>query len=96
MKYVEGMMNALKSAEKMGMGMQRVMGIGKVFSKVGIDLANITAKITASKEDPYTAVLKSAVSVLIKLGVDLGYMHEEEPCCGSPLYYSGFETDYAG
>lgn len=96
MKYVEGMMNALKSAEKMGMGMGRVMGIGKVFSKVGIDIASIAAKITASKEDPYTEVLRKAVSVLRKLGVDVGYLGEKEPCCGSPLYYDGFEDDYAG
>lgn len=96
MKYVEGMMNALKSAEKMGMGMGQVMGIGKVFSKVGIDIASITAKVTVSKEDPYTNVLRKAVSVLRKLGVDVGYLGEKEPCCGSPLYYDGFEHDYAG
>lgn len=96
MKYVEGMMKALKSAEKMGMGMGRVMGIGKVFSKVGIDIASIAAKITASKDDPYTNVLRKAVSVLRKLGVDVGYLGEKEPCCGSPLYYDGFEDDYAG
>ncbi len=62
---------------------------------MGIDLTSITAKITASKEDPYTPVLVSSVNVLRKLGVDLGYMHEDEPCCGSPMYYAGFESDYA-
>ena len=95
MKYVEGMMGALKSAGKMGMGMDKVVGIGKIFSKVGIDLTNITAKITASKDDPYTPVLTSSINVLRKLGVDVGYLHEEEPCCGSPIYYAGFEDDYA-
>lgn len=95
MKYVEGMMKALKSAGKMGMGMGKVVGIGKAFKKVGMDLTNITAKMTASKDDPYTPVLISAVNVLRKLGVDLGYMYEDEPCCGSPTYYAGFESDYA-
>jgi Fe-S oxidoreductase len=55
----------------------------------------MTAKITAAKDDPYTPVLKSAVGVLRKLEVDVGYMHEEEPCCGSPIYYAGFEQDFA-
>ena len=95
MKYVEGMMDTLKNAGRFGMKMGKVVGISKAFGKVGIDLANITAKMTVSKEDPYTPVLASAVSVLQKLGVDVGYMHENEPCCGSPVYYAGFEKDYA-
>ena len=95
MKYVEGMMKALKSAGKMGMGMGKVVGIERAFKKVGVDLTSITAKVTASKDDPYTPVLVSAVNVLRKLGVDVGYMYEDEPCCGSPTYYAGFESDYA-
>ena len=95
MKYVEGMMGAVKSAGKMGLSIGNVTGISKIFGKVGIDLTSITAKVTASKEDPYTPVLVSSVRVLRKLGVDLGYMHEAEPCCGSPMYYAGFESDYA-
>jgi len=95
MKYVEGMMSALKSAGKMGMGVGRVVGISKAFSKVGINLTNMTAKTMASKEDPYTPVLVSSVNVLRKLGITPGYLHETEPCCGSPMYYAGFEDDYA-
>lgn len=95
MKFVEGMMGALKNAEKFGLGVSKVMGMGKIFGKIGIDLTSITAKITASKEDPYTGILSKAVRVLQKLGVDVGYLHEEEPCCGSPLYYTGFEDEYA-
>ena len=95
MKYIEGMMGAVKSAGKMGLSIGKVTGISKVFGKVGIDLTSIAAKVTASKEDPYTPVLLSSVSVLRKLGIDLGYMFEDEPCCGSPMYYAGFESDYA-
>ena len=95
MKYIEGMVGALKSAGKMGMGMGKVVGISKAFSKVGIDLTNVTAKVTASKEDPYTPVLVSSINVLRKLGIDPGYLQEKEPCCGSPMYYAGFDADYA-
>lgn len=95
MKYVEGMVGALKSAGKMGMGTGKVVSMTKAFGKVGIDLTNITAKVTAAKNDPYTPVLVSAVSVLRKLGIDIGYLHKKEPCCGSPNYYAGFEKDYA-
>ena len=95
MKYAEGMMEALKSAGKIGLGIERLMGIGKVFSKVGVDVASLAARVKASKEDPYTGSLIKSVGVLRKLGVDFGYLQEEEPCCGSPLYYTGFETEYA-
>ncbi len=95
MKYVEGMMGALKSSGKMGMGIGKVVGISKAFSKVGIDLTHIVAKVTASKDDPYTPVLVSSVNVLRKLDIGLGYLHEKEPCCGSPMYYAGFEDNYA-
>ena len=95
MKYVEGMMNALKIAGKMGIGMGKVVGISKAFKKVGVDLNTITAKMTASGDDPYTPVLISSITVLRKLGVDVEYMCDDEPCCGSPTYYAGFERDYA-
>ena len=93
MKYAEGMMDAARSMEKMGVGMGRVMGISKALGKLGVDVTSLAAKITA-KEDRTTRVLVSAVRVLQKLGVDFGYLQGEEPCCGSPLYYSGFLDDY--
>ena len=95
MKYAGGMMGIVKSAGKMGLGMGKVIGMSKTFSKFGVALPDIAAKITtAGKEDPYTKVLVSAINVLRKLGVDLGYLYEDEPCCGSPVYYSGFVDDY--
>jgi heterodisulfide reductase subunit B len=95
MRFAEGMMGTIRTTQKMGMGMGRVIGISKAFRRLGIDVVSITSKVTtAGKEDPYTKVLSNAVSVLRKLGVNLGYLGEDEPCCGSPLYYSGFVDDY--
>ncbi|WP_169432923.1 (Fe-S)-binding protein [Desulfotignum balticum] len=94
-RYIEGMVGALKSAGKMGMGMGKVVGISKAFSKVGINLTNVTAKVTVSKDDPYTPVLVNSISILRKLGIEPGYLQDKEPCCGSPMYYAGFEDDYA-
>ena len=95
MRYVEGMMKAAAGMEKVGFGREAGIGISKIFGKIGIDLPSITAKVAAAgQEDTYTRILVSAVRVLRKLGLDIGYMHEDEPCCGSPLYYSGFLDDY--
>ncbi len=95
MRYAGGMMGAARTAEKVGLGMDKSLGVAKAFKKVGIDLPGIAGKVMAvGKEDPYTRVLVSAVSVLRKLGVDVGYLGEDEPCCGSPMYYAGFVEDY--
>ena len=95
MKYVEGMMRAAASIEKVGLGRENGIGISRAFGKIGIDLPSITAKVAAAgREDTYTRILVNAVSILQKLGLDMGYMYEDEPCCGSPLYYSGFLDDY--
>lgn len=95
MNFGEGMMGAVKRLEKVGMGMDKTIAIAEAFNKVGIDLPLIAGKVTtAMKRDAYRGMLINAVSVLRKLGVDIGYLHEQEPCCGSPVYYSGFVDDY--
>lgn len=95
MKYLQGMMKALRGAGKLGLGTQKIVGITKAFKKAGMDVTNVAAKVTAAKEDSYTPVLLSSINILRKLGVDVGYLNAEEPCCGSPIYYAGFEKDFA-
>ena len=95
MRYVEGMMRTAASIERVGLKREKSISIGKAFGKIGIDLPSITAKVASvGKEDVYTPILVSAVNILMKLEFDIGYLHEDEPCCGSPLYYSGFLDDY--
>jgi Fe-S oxidoreductase len=95
MKYIDAMMGIADKMEWMGMATDRLIGMSKTFKKAGIDVVDISAKFTAAtRSDPYTKALKSAINVLRKLGVDIGYLHEDEPCCGSPLYYDGFLDDY--
>lgn len=38
--------------------------------------------------------LRAAVSVLRQEGIEVGYLAEEEPCCGGPLYFSGFQGEF--
>ena len=95
LKYVEGMLSSAKGLGKVGVGMNKLIGLSRAFEKIGVDLPTIGAKVAASgKEDPYTGILPRAVSVLKKVGIEVGYLYEDEPCCGSPIYYSGFEDDY--
>ena len=96
MKYTETMLDAARNMETVGLKLDKVMDLNKALGKGGVNLANVTAKLVAGqKEDHYTKVLRCAVSVLRKLEIDLGYLHQDEPCCGSPMYYSGFMEEYA-
>lgn len=38
--------------------------------------------------------LRDAVMVLRQEGVEVAYLYEDEPCCGGPLYFSGFWADF--
>jgi Fe-S oxidoreductase len=96
MRYAEGMLSAARGLEKVGFGMNKIVGLDRAFKKVGVNLSNLSAKVmSASLEDCYTKILLSAVSVLRKLELNLGYLHQDEPCCGSPLYYGGFVPEFA-
>lgn len=95
MRYAEGMLRAARGLEKVGVGMDKGLSMSRAFKKAGVNLPGITAKISsATVKDRYTGILTLSVKILQRLGVDLGYMHEEEPCCGSPLYYAGFVDQY--
>ena len=39
-------------------------------------------------------VLALAAELFKKAGVSLSYLHEEEPCCGGPLYFYGFSKEF--
>jgi len=39
--------------------------------------------------------LRDAVKVLSNLGVEFGYLAEDEPCCGGLLHYIGLQNEFA-
>jgi len=95
MKHAEVMLGAIRGLDKRGVSMDRLVGLTKAFRKMGVDLTSLYGKVSSvGKEDPYTRALVSSVQVLQKLHLNIAYLYEEEPCCGSPLYYSGFEEEY--
>jgi Cysteine-rich domain len=99
MKYLEGMARAAKAIRMAGVGVDKGislnLGMDRFLSKFGLDFSTPTAKLLAiGREEPYTRILVSAIHVLQKIGLDIGYLYEDEPCCGSPLYYAGFLDDY--
>jgi len=99
MKYLEGMAKAAKAIGMAGVGVDKGIGLNlgmdRFLSKFGLDFSTATAKLLAiGREEPYTRILLSAIYVLQKIGLEIAYLYEDEPCCGSPLYYAGFLDDY--
>lgn len=95
MNALEGMMQALERSGQFGLSADKSVKINAALKKIGIDAADFIARASTGKKDNYLPTLYSAISVLRKLKVEVGYLHEEEPCCGSPMYYAGYEKDFA-
>jgi Fe-S oxidoreductase len=62
--------------------------------KSGFDIANLYNKLTIKKRHTEGEILIDAVKVLRNLGIDFGYLGDEEPCCGGLLHYAGMEQDF--
>jgi Fe-S oxidoreductase len=63
-------------------------------NKHGINLGDLYGKIIHRLRRDANPLL-SAVAVLHAMGIDVGYLAEEEPCCAAPLYYAGFQEEFA-
>lgn len=90
---LESMISLIRKTDKSVIGSDIAMGIAS-FKKLGIDAAGIYRKISAKEREEEAKPLKDAVKVLQKLGVEFGYLGEDEPCCGGLLYYAGLREEF--
>ncbi|MFC1957206.1 2Fe-2S iron-sulfur cluster-binding protein [Chloroflexota bacterium] len=61
-------------------------------TKSGKTLFFASCEYSATEEG--RRVLTLAMELLKKAGISLSYLYEEEPCCGGPLYFYGFDEDF--
>ena len=93
---LESMMLLIKKTEKSVLGADLVMGFASSFQKkLGINVGDMYRKVMTRENEDEAKPLKDAVKVLNNLGIEFGYLGEEEPCCGGLLYYSGLREDFA-
>ena len=95
MGYAEKLLDSVKGFEKKGLSIDKAVKLLRAGRKLGLDFSGLYLKFSKVSADRYTSVLLDAVNVLRKLGLDFAYLGEDEPCCGSPIYYSGFVDDFA-
>jgi heterodisulfide reductase subunit D len=90
----EAMLAVVRVLDKRGLPWERTMGATTFLNRRGVNLGDLYGKITRRfrrTENP----LLSAVEVLQGMGINLRYLAEEEPCCAAPLYYAGFQEEFA-
>lgn len=91
---LESLMSLIRKMDKSPIGTDRMVGMASFQKKLGIDAAGIYSKLMSRGGDTGSQPLVAAVKVLQKLGIDFGYLGEDEPCCGGILHYIGLTDDF--
>ena len=92
---LESMMSLIRKTDKSFIGSDFAMGVASTFQKkLGIDVGELYRKVSAKESETEAQPLKDAVKVIQSMGINLGYLGEEEPCCGGLLFYTGLREDF--
>ena len=90
---LESLMGLIRKMDKSALGAEKVMGLARLQRKMGLDAAGVFLKVIGKGEEEGLALI-DAVKILQKLGIDFGYLAEEEPCCGGILHYAGMRNEF--
>ncbi|OGP52700.1 MAG: hypothetical protein A2Y65_07255 [Deltaproteobacteria bacterium RBG_13_52_11] len=90
----EATLSVVRALDKRGLAWERTLGLTSFLNKRGINVGEFYGRL-AHRFRPHSAPLRSAVEVLKGMDIDFGYLAEEEPCCAAPLYYAGFQEEFA-
>ena len=92
---LESLTSLIRGMDKSVIGAELPMGIASFQKKLGVDLAGVYRKVMVRGDDSDAQPLRDALKVLKTLGVECGYLAEDEPCCGGLLYYMGLRSEFA-
>jgi hypothetical protein len=95
---LERLMSLARGVDKSVIGSELPMRFARFQKKLGLNLPGIYSNVLSlsmlpGKEE--VKPLEAAVKVLRNLGIQPGYLAEEEPCCGAPLNHAGLQTKFA-
>ena len=92
---LESLISLLRRIDKSSLGTEMTMNLAGFQKKLGVDAAGLYRRVIARRNDTDAQPLRDAVMVLNDLGMKLGYLAEEEPCCGGLLHYIGLHKEFA-
>ena len=90
---LESLMSLSRRMDKSGVS-EVAMGLASFQKKLGINAAGIFSKVMSKGSDEDAAPLRDAVKVLGRLSGKVGYLAEDEPCCGGLLHYIGLQAEF--
>ncbi|HJX13931.1 MAG TPA: (Fe-S)-binding protein [Dehalococcoidales bacterium] len=92
---LEVLMSLARGIDKSVIGAELPMRFARFQKKLGLNLPEIYSRVLARGGGSEAKPLAAAVRVLRRLGIEPGYLAEDEPCCGAPLYHAGLQTRFA-
>ncbi|MHB8085343.1 MAG: (Fe-S)-binding protein [Dehalococcoidia bacterium] len=92
---LEPLIAALIQADRMSNNPDLAIKLGGVSKKLGLDAAGLLSKVASKDDSNDSYVLQDAIMVLRAVGLNPGYLGEDEPCCGAPLYHMGLRQEFA-
>src|SRR5512136_2890753 len=90
---LESLMSLSRRMDKSGVS-EVAMGLASFQKKLGINAAGIFSKVMGKGSDEDAAPLRDAVKVLSKISGKVGYLGDDEPCCGGLLHYIGLQSEF--
>ncbi len=91
---LQSMMSLIRKLDKSPIGAELPIGIASFQKKMGVDPAQVYRRLLVKDSDSAAQPLRDAVKVLRNLGVEFGYLAEDEPCCGGLLHYVGLQKEF--
>ena len=91
---LESLLSLMRKLDKSAIGAESSMSLAGFQKKLGIDLGGMYRKVLVRGKDSDGQPLRDAVKVLRNLGVEFGYLAEDEPCCGGLLHYIGLRSEF--
>ncbi len=96
---LERLMSLARGVDKSVIGAELPMRFARFQKKLGLNLpgiySNVLARGVLPGKEEEVKPLTAAVKVLRHLGIQPGYLAEDEPCCGAPLNHAGLQTRFA-
>jgi hypothetical protein len=92
---MEVLMSLIRQIDKSVIGAELPMRFARFQKKLGLNLPGIYSKVLARVGDTEVQPLEAAIKVLRNLGIQPGYLAEDEPCCGAALYHAGLHKEFA-
>jgi Fe-S oxidoreductase len=92
---LEMLMGLIRQMDKSVIGAELPMRFARFQKKLGLNLPGLYGSVLARVGDPQVPALEAAIKVLRILGMEPGYLAEDEPCCGAPMHHAGLQTKFA-